>query len=244
VPDASGEKTACNRGRRAGEDRRVWLDELLRGGIPCGAPVLVSGEAGTGKTTLGMQFLYHGAAVRKEVCLYFSYEEQPPQLIANARKFGWDLRALIDRGLLQIHHTPLSQVNLDAENSRVQGLLASTGAKRVFIDSLTMMVHAIVKPEVLRTHVFTLTGVLRASGATTLVSTDPPAGSGLISRFGVEESIVDGVIVLRNAKVERERKRQVEVYKMRGVAHATGEHLMRITSQGMVVFPRSEEVGI
>ncbi|MBI5531703.1 MAG: AAA family ATPase [Deltaproteobacteria bacterium] len=220
------------------------LDELLRGGIPSGAPVLISGEAGTGKSTLGMQFLHHGAAALGEVGLYFSYEEQPPQLIANARKFGWDLVPLIQQSLVQIHHTPLSHVNLDAENLRVQDLLAKTGAKRVFIDSLTMMGHAILKPEALRSHVFSLTRVLRASGATALVTTDPPAGSGLISRFGVEESILDGVILLRNVKVARDRKRQIEVYKMRGVAHATGEHLMRITSKGMQVFPRCEEVGL
>jgi len=220
------------------------LDELLRGGIPSGAPVLVSGESGTGKTTLGMQYVHHGAAVLGEVCLYFSYEEQPPQLVAIAKKFGWDLPPLIASGLLQIHHTPLSRVNLDAENLHVQQLLGRTGAKRVFIDSLTMMGHSILQSEALRSHVFSLTGVLRASGATALVTTDPPAGSGLISRFGVEESIVDGVIVLRNVKLARERKRQIEVYKMRGVAHATGDHLMRITSQGMQVFPRSEEVGL
>lgn len=218
------------------------LDELLRGGIPRGAPVLVSGEAGTGKTTLGVQFVHHGAAVRGESCLYFSYEEEPPDVAANAASFGWDLGGLVGRGLLRFHWAPLSRVNVDAELSRIAALLHEHRPARVVVDSLTMLGHAVIKPEVLRRHVFDLTRALRSSGATSLIVTDPPAGSGLISRYGVEESLADGVLVLRATKVGRERKRYVEVHKMRGVAHATGEHLVRIAAKGLEVFPRSEEV--
>jgi circadian clock protein KaiC len=66
-------------------------------------------------------------------------------------------------------------------------------------------------------------------------------GSGLVSRFGVEESIIDGVIVLKTVRTERERKRYIEVYKLRGANHATGDNLLRITPEGLRVYPRTEE---
>jgi len=218
------------------------LDELLRGGVPAGSPFLVSGEAGTGKTTLAMQYLYNGAAEYGENGVYFSYEESPEQIVANARAFGWDFPAQEERGLLTLRHTPLPQVDADAEIVRIQQTLAATGARRAVIDSLTMLVHGIESPDTVQRHVYNLVNVLKNAGCTALLTTDPPAGSGLISRFGVEESILDGVIVLRTAKEDRERKRYLEVYKVRGVNHATGDSLMRIASEGIRVFPRVEEV--
>ncbi len=217
------------------------LDDLLRGGIPVGSPLLLSGEAGVGKTTLAMQYLYQGAFQFGQRGIYFSYEETPAQVMASAKSFGWDFQPLVDRGLVRFHYTPLPLVNADAEVLRVQNLVLEFGAQRAAIDSLTMLMHGLSDPDVIRRHVFNLAAVLKRANCTALITTDPPAGSGLISRFGVEESIIDGVIVLKAVKEGRDRKRYVEVYKLRGVNHASGESLFRITPQGLRVFPRTEE---
>jgi circadian clock protein KaiC len=218
------------------------LDDLLRGGIPAGSPILVSGEAGTGKTTLGLQFLYRGAVDHGEKGVFFSFEETPEQIVANARSFGFDLTRLIEQGMLGIYHTPLPEVNADAEIVRVQRVLAETGAKRAVVDSLTMLMHGVTDPDTVRRYVYDLVRVFVNAGCTSLLTTDPPVGSGLISRFGVEESIIDGVLVLKTVRSERERRRYLEVYKLRGANHGTGDSLLKITAEGLRVYPRTEEV--
>jgi len=217
------------------------LDLLLRGGIPAGSPILISGESGAGKTTLGAQFLYRGVAEFGDKGVYFSYEEPPEQIIANAASFGWDFAALIKRGLLRIHYTPLPQVNPEAEIMRIQQAVTELGARRALIDSLTMLMHQVDQADLVRGHVYNLVTLLKNAGCTALVTTDPPAGSGLVSRFGVEESIMDGVLLLRTLKENRERKRFIEIFKLRGVDHASGDNLMRIGPDGLRVFVRSEE---
>jgi circadian clock protein KaiC len=218
------------------------LDGLLRGGIPRGSPFLVSGEAGTGKTTLGMQFIYRGAAEHGDNAVYFSYEETPAQIRESASRFGFDFKALEEQGKLQIHYTPLPEVNAYEELIRMSDAIQSISAKRAVIDSLTMLTHRVEDRGEIRRYVYQLTAMLKSNGCTALITTDPPVGSGEVSRYGVEESIIDGVLVLKLVREKRGRQRYLEVYKLRGVNHSSGDHLMRITSEGIQLFPRAEEV--
>jgi circadian clock protein KaiC len=220
------------------------LDSLLRGGIPARAPLLLTGAAGTGKSTLALQYLYSGAAEDDDTGVYFSYEETPEQIIANAERFGWNLRPLIERGKLRIDYVPLPEINANEQALYIRQVSQETGARRVVVDSLTMLLNRIDQPDIIRLLVYQLTTALRNAGSTALIISDPPIGTHTLSRFGVEESIIDGVVVLRIVPSDagRTRTRTVEVYKMRGVAHASGEHLMKITSQGIQVFPRIEEL--
>ena len=218
------------------------LDDLLRGGIPRGAPVLVSGGAGTGKTTLCMQYIYEGATRYGEPGLYVTYEEEPAQILATARRFGWDLQKLIDDGHLRIHYVPLPKIDAAEQVISIRDLVRGSGAKRVVIDSLTMMLAHVGSPDLIRSHVYNLTTILRQAGCTGLITSDPPVGTQSISRFGVEESIIDGVILLKLAGRDRARTRYLEVLKLRGVNHASGDNVMKIASDGIRVYPRVEEV--
>lgn len=220
------------------------LDAVLHGGIPRGTPSLLSGAAGTGKSTLALQYLYKGAVDRGEPGVYISYEETPEQIIANASHFGWDLRGVIDQGLLRIDYTPLSEVNPNEQAQRIRASIQTMGARRAVIDSLTMLLQQFDRSDIMRQFVYRLVSIFRNAECTALLISDPPIGSSTISRFGVEESIIDGVIILRLTRgaEERLRQRTLEVYKMRGTAHAMGEHTMRISAQGIQLFPRIEEV--
>lgn len=218
------------------------LDDLLRGGIPRGAPLLVTGGAGSGKTTLCLQYLYEGAVRYGEKGIYFSYEEPVDQIVANARGFGWDFRELVDRGMIQLHHTPLPRINPSEQLLLIRHAVKSFGARRAAIDSLTMMMTRIDDHDLIRGYVYNLTAILKEAGCTAFVTSDPPVGSAAISRFGVEESIIDGVILLRVGHEGRARARYLEVYKVRGVNHATGDNVMKITPRGVQIFPRVEEV--
>lgn len=218
------------------------LDNLLRGGIPKGSPMLISGEAGSGKSTLSMQYLYRGAAEFGDKGIYFTYEETPAQIEENAASFGWDFRELERKGMLEIRYTALTQANPHEELIRMNEEITRFGARRAVVDSLTMLAQRIGDPDEIRRYVYQMTAMLKTNGCTALITTDPPIGSDRMSRFGVEESIIDGVLVLRNVKEKRGRQRYLEIYKLRGVSHSTGEHVMRITSHGVELFPRAEEV--
>ena len=71
----------------------MGLDEMLRGGLPSGSTVLIQGAPGVGKTTFGLQFLYHGATKANEAGLLVTFEEFPESIYRDALNLGWDLRA-------------------------------------------------------------------------------------------------------------------------------------------------------
>lgn len=218
------------------------LDTILRGGIPKGSPMLLAGEAGTGKTTLSMQYLYMGAAEYGEKGVYFTYEQTPAQIETNASGFGWDLHEQRARGMIQINYTPLPEVNPNEELVRMDDVVRQFGAQRVAVDSLTVLAQRIGDPDEVRRFVYQMSSMFKANGVTALITTDPPVGSEQISRFGVEESIIDGVMVLKMVREKKGRQRYLEVYKLRGVNHSSGNHLMKITSRGIQLIPRAEEV--
>ncbi len=217
------------------------LDELLRGGIPRGAPLLITGGAGTGKTTLCLQYIYEGAKKFGEKGVYMSYEEVPEQIIANASRFGWDLQALIDQGLIKIFHVPLPKINPHEQLLFMRNAIRDFGAQRAVVDSLTMMMTRVGSPDMIRNHVYNLVSILKDLECTTMIVSDPPIGARVISRFGVEESIIDGVIILKMVSEKGSRVRYLEVYKLRGVSHASGDNVMKITERGIKVFPRLQE---
>ena len=204
--------------------------------------MLLSGGAGSGKTTLCLQYLYEGATRFGEPGLYVSYEEEPAQIIANARRFGWDLQSLIDSGppadLLHAapehrcrratpaREGPCPRDRVEARGDRLAD--DDAGARGKSGPHPVARLHAHDDPPAGRLH---LADHERSAG-----------GTNSISRFGVEESIIDGVILLKMIGHERARTRYLEVYKLRGVSHASGDNLMKITPGGIRVFPRVEEI--
>src|SRR5260370_7746065 len=81
------------------------LDKIIEGGLARGDTIIVAGQPGTGKTTLGLQFLYHGAVRCGESGVYASVIESGEKLKRNARRFGWDLDRLHKQG--KLHPLPL-----------------------------------------------------------------------------------------------------------------------------------------
>jgi circadian clock protein KaiC len=213
------------------------LDELVGTGIPWGSSLLLSGVAGTGKTVLSLEFLYRGAEAG-EPGIFFSFEETEDRLRAAARGLGWDLDRQIDRGLIQIVFIPQPEIRVEADLVMMQRRIAALGARRVVIDSVSVFLHKITDPQVCREKIYQLCSIVQGAQAVGLFPTDIPYGATQISRFGVEETVVDGVILLRSLEEGLERQRYIEVYKLRDSAHLKGLHYMAIGPGGVAVYPR------
>ncbi len=213
------------------------LDDLLGEGIPRGSSVLVAGVAGTGKTVLLLEFIYRGA-LAGEKGIIFSFEETSERLRAAASGLGWDLDDQIARGMIEIVFIPQPDIRMEEHLSMMRERLAKLGARRVAIDSVSVFLHKVKDAQVSREKVFQLATIVQSAGAVGFFATDIPYGANQISRFGVEETVVDGIILLSSKEEGFERERYLEVYKLRGTAHLKGRHNMLIGPSGITIFPR------
>jgi circadian clock protein KaiC len=214
------------------------LDELIGQGIPRGSALLVGGAAGTGKTVLLLEFIYQGAKRFGEKGIIFSFEETDERLRAAARGLGWDLDEEIAHKRVEIVFIPQPTIMIEAHLSMMQERMRTFGARRVAIDSLSVFLHKIADPVVAREKIFQLASIVQNLGAVGLFATDIPYGSGQISRFGVEETVVDGIVLLTSTEEGHDRQRYLEVYKLRNTAHLGGRHSMVIGPSGIAIYPR------
>jgi circadian clock protein KaiC len=213
------------------------LDEVIGRGIPWGSSLLLSGVAGTGKTVLSLEFLYRGAEAG-EKGIFFSFEETDDRLRAAARGLGWDLEAQIASGMIEIVFIPQPEIRVEADLLMMRDRIAALGARRVVIDSVSVFLHKITDREVCREKIYYLCSIVQNAQAVGLFPTDIPYGAPQISRFGVEETVVDGVILLSSVEEGLERQRYLEVYKLRDSAHLKGRHNISIGRGGVAIFPR------
>ena len=217
----------------------VKLDDLLGDGIPLGSSLLVSGVAGTGKTALSLEFAYRGARLG-EKAIVFSFEETEDRLRAAARGFGWDLDAEIARGMVEVVFIPQPDIMVEAHLLMMQERITAMKARRVVIDSVSVFLHKIKDAQTVREKMFQLASIVQNAQAVGFFVTDIPYGSNQVSRFGVEETVVDGVLLLTSTEEGFERQRYLEVYKLRNTAHLKGRHSMTIGAGGVTVYPRYE----
>lgn len=213
------------------------LDDLLQGGLPRGISVAVAGSSGTGKTALGMQYLIKGAQDYGDKGLFLSLEETPQQLIANARRFDWDIHALQEQEQIKILYVPLSKMEIDETIITLGELAKSFNARRLVIDSIYVFLSRIDNAAVLHEKFYSLVTYLNSLNCTTLLIS-PAWELADNGKIEVIHSVVQGTILLKSNLLQNRRVRQLELYKMRGVNHAMGNHLLEINSSGIQVFPR------
>lgn len=222
------------------------LDEMLGGGIPAGHVVLVTGLPGTGKTCLGLQFLLEGAN-RGEKGVFLSLEEDVPPLLETARQFGWAVDPAVKQGLLKI-------VRLDPKDAkqslhRIQGELgkelASLGAKRIVVDSVSLLNMLSDDEPNRRATLFALAGACRGAGATTLLTAEADPRHPEVSRDGLSEYVADGVLVLGYATGPDGHRigLSVRVLKMRRTSHVRTVQPYTIGSKGLQVDARAVDFG-
>jgi circadian clock protein KaiC len=117
----------------------VGFDEMLNGGFLPQSSNLVEGAPGTGKSTLGMQFIYNGITLYQQPGLILTFEEFAQQYYDDAESFGWDLRALEKANKLRVIMTSpeVSHAELGQVDGRIQAVINEIGAVRILVDSLS-----------------------------------------------------------------------------------------------------------
>jgi circadian clock protein KaiC len=218
------------------------LDELLGEGIPLGSSIIVSGVAGSGKTMLALELLYRGAQDHGEKGIFFSFEETPERLLANARAMGWELEREIARERVRIIFIPQPDILVDRHILEMQRHVEAFGARRVVLDSMSVFLHKIADERIVRDKVFWLANIVLNQGAVGFFINDTPPGSTQLTRFGVEETVMDGVLSLKWESEGLERHRYIEVVKLRNTDHARGRHSMSIGRGGLTIYPRLDEI--
>jgi KaiC/GvpD/RAD55 family RecA-like ATPase len=214
------------------------LDEIMKGGIPKGQLVLLSGTCGTGKTTMCGQYVYQGLTKYNENAIFLSFEDMPDNIKKKLKQFGWDFEQFERQDKFDfIRYDPY---HIEEVFDILESNVRSIKAKRIVIDSVSALgLHVRDKAE-LRRMIFNLSNILRKIGCTVIMVSEIVPGSAGISRYGVEEFVTDSVIVLYYERNEFTFTRAIQVWKMSGSDHSKKLHPYKITSKGIVVHPGEE----
>ena len=241
VAGASGPRDRCATGIDG-------LDDILGGGIPRGNMILVSGTVGSGKTTLSLEFLVRGAE-KGEKCLFLSVTEAANKLLQNLAAFEFFRPELIQNGSLVFVDVPVIYEKLGLEREEftaedtdlliltIRGLVKELGARRVVLDSLTSVCYRIRREERIRDFMLKLGQELASLDCTTLLVSEVGQTPGRLSLYGVEEAIVDGVILLGNTRRQGDIIRVLQIVKMRGTSHSRAQYVIELTPIGLLMAP-------
>lgn len=225
------------------------FDELLEdGGIERGSVILLSGGAGTGKTTFCMQLLYYGA-IAGEKGIYLSFEEEPENIKKHMKKnFGWDFEKLEKEGKVAIIKLDPIRVSRQVEQriDEKKGLLEIEledisfpfKPDKVCVDSLSALAIAFQGQETYRVYIKELFELLTHLNSTSFVISETDQMPKVYSRTGVEEFLADGVIVLYNILNGDKRENGLEILKLRSGKHEKAMIQYEINDKGIKFIKR------
>lgn len=208
------------------------LDRLMQGGLLKGSATLVAGGAGTGKTIFCAQFLWEGLQ-KGENCLFITFEEPPEDIKADVRSFGWDFDEYIKKKKLFLEYKDPFQVT-DIVEPFIEKI-KKNNIQRVAIDSTSILGLYFKDSFEVRKQLYKLIIAVKSTGATSLFTAEIPEEGHKLSRFGMEEFVVDGVIVLYFIGIGGESFSSIQVRKMRRTQHSKEIYPMEITNKGIVI---------
>lgn len=225
------------------------LDEIIEGGIPEGRTVLLTGGCGTGKTIMAMQFVYSGAKEFGENGVYVTLDERPDLVREDMIKFGMDIKALekqekihlIDGSIAKIglpseeeYSLPVTGFDLDKLLLEIMRSIKKNNAKRVVIDSIPALGLNFENEQEVRKAIIKMGYILQRAGSTVIIISEIEDEQKL-SKYGVEEFVADGVIVLHYLGVGSHSNRTLHIRKMRSTKHSEEVHPLKITDSGIKI---------
>lgn len=217
------------------------LDAILSGGVPRGNIILVEGAIGTGKTTLGVEYVYRGAKEFGEPGVIVLFEVSPDKLIRDAAGLGWDLPELERQNKITIIYTTreVFRQELQQADSLLLEEASKIGARRIFIDGAAGLLPVGGDEQDARETFHILVQGLQREYLTALLALEAFALNNVEFATLHEESIADTVIRLRIEENQRAVSRSIEVVKSRGHDFQMGRHSFHIVGgRGIEVYRR------
>ena len=210
------------------------LDTMLGGlGFYKGSSILISGTAGTGKSTIAGHFV-RAACERNERCLYFAFEEAPAQIQRNLSSVGVDLHAPVSAGLLTFEANRPTATGLEAHLLLMLSAIEATKPSIVVVDPVNAFISGRNVFEV-KQMLVRLIDFLKIRGITALFTS---LTSGASPQEGTDtevSSVIDTWLVLRDIETNGERNRGLIILKSRGMAHSNQIREFKLSSEGILL---------
>jgi len=224
------------------------LDNILYGGIPLSNTILLTGSCGTGKTSLALEFLIHGA-LNGERSMLLSVTESSVKLLENVIPYDFFDKDLIDNRNLILVDLPviyerlgLTKAELTMEEvgllvHSIIDLVKELGVRRLVIDSITSVGYKLKTQEKIRSFILKISKGLSSQDCTSMLVSEVPPGTQAYSMFMVEEALSDGIILMGNMERRGDLLRTLQVIKMRGTMHSRAKYVLDLTPAGVLLVP-------
>jgi KaiC domain protein len=212
---------------------------MILGGVPARSLIAGIGSAGTGKTTLGLQFLRE-ALENDERAVYITLEESRQRILDTADEKGWDFSTYVEEGQLAIIDLdPIEMANsLSSIRDDLPRLVEEFDASRLVLDSVSLLEMMYDRPSRRRSEVFGFTRALKQAGVTTLMTSEAAGDSAYTSRYGIIEYLADAVFILQYVRPSdfRETRLAIEIQKIRDANHSRETKPYELTADGISVY--------
>ena len=226
------------------------LDKLLSGGYPRNSIILISGSPGSGKTIMCFHFIDEGVK-KEENCLFLSSDSRIENIINQAENLGFEFKIAVNNNLLKFKHLNLENINMYRE---IEEEITDGGYKRIVLDSLSPLSeeptwvkgsqeiiplssgsgikkYPVYSAPATRMHINRLIEILGSFDCTSLLTTEIPEDSRGLSRDGISEFLVDGIIKL-DLDTAMDRRKLI-IRKMRATKHTLKPQNISITDTGL-----------
>jgi circadian clock protein KaiC len=213
------------------------MDEMIDGGIVAGDAVMLTGPAGSGKSTVATQFIAEGLR-QGETAVIAVFEEYPEDYLARADARDSEVGKMIRSGKLELIYLRPLDLSVDEALAAILEAVKRLDATRIVIDSLSGFEVALAPTfrEDFRESLYRLVGTLTATGVTVFMTAEVPEGFA-DARFTSEKIsfITDEIIVQRYVEIQGELLRVMAVIKVRGSDHSHEFRTYEITENGVKV---------
>jgi circadian clock protein KaiC len=208
------------------------LDTMLSGkGYFRGSTILVSGTAGTGKTSLAAKFV-EAACKRSERVLYFAFEESPSQFMRNMSSIGIHLDTLVKKGLLHFHATRPTLHGLEHHLTTTIKLINKVEPQVVILDPIDAFVLGVNQTEV-KIMLLRLVDFLKMRNITAMFASLTYGGENQELTDMAISSLIDTWLLLRDIEIGGERNRGLYILKSRGMSHSNQIREFILTDNGI-----------
>lgn len=219
------------------------LDNTLKGGLPHGQGILVTGEPGSGKTVLMSQFIYQGINKFNQKGVFVTFGEHPDDIVKNVKSFGWDFDKFIKQEKLtfvdlspslEMAEEVSTNYNLLPILNQIKQTVKKTGSKRVVIDGIDFLLQKFSNSRAVRQAIYHVYDELKRMGVTCVISREKNASN--FENHEFEENFSDGIIELTKECDENKISRFLNITRMRGTDYNLGKVAFKINQNGLEIF--------